>query len=197
MKTKNLLLALVLVLSYALAACDFNGGVEQGRCVAFDANAKTLTLVEDTALDQHNPHYSGKVFTFKLPTDPKDMGPAPEVGGLLQLEFDKNMVLYYDPATKNIKECPVEFVEREKGINGKHPKLKGKTFPIIDKEQRTITVYSPRLEELVTFKVSPEELAMPVFTWQLGDEVRVAYRNDNKEQAIRVMNVSKTSIFTR
>lgn len=36
MKIRSLLLTLVLALSFALAACDFDGGVEQGRCVAFD-----------------------------------------------------------------------------------------------------------------------------------------------------------------
>lgn len=196
MKAKSLFITLVLGLSLCLAACNFNGGVEQGRCVAFNADAQTLTLVEDTSLDQHNPHYSGKVFTFKLPLDSRDMGPAPEVGGLLQIEPDRNQVLVYNEETKSIQELPIQM-EVIKDVGPKDARLKGKSFPIIDAAQSTITVYSPRLEALITFKASPAELAMPKYTWQLGDEVRVAYRNDNKEQAIRVMNVSKTSIFTR
>lgn len=196
MKVKSLFITLILGFSLCLAACDFNGGVEQGRCVAFNADAKTLTLVEDTSLDQHNPHYSGKVFTFKLPVDEIDMGPVPEPGGLLQVEPEKNQVLIYNEETKSIQELPIQM-EVVKGVSAKDERLKGKSFPIIDKDNSTITVYSPRLEALITFKASPAELAMPKFTWQLGEEVRVAYRNDNKEQAIRVMNVSKTSIFTR
>lgn len=194
---KHLTITLVLACSLMLAACDFNGGVEQGRCVAYDAESKTVTLVEDTALDQHNPHYSGKVLTFKMPTNPLDVGPAPVPGGLLMLETDKGKVLYYDRETNSLKELPVEFVSEEKDVNARDPRLKGKTFPIIDKANSTITVYSPRLEELVTFKVTPEELALPAYTWELGDEVRIAYRNDQPGQAIRFMNVSKTSIFTR
>lgn len=197
MKISGILASLVLVLSFALAACNFDGGVEQGRCVAFNAEAKTLTVVVDTTLDQHNPHYSGKVDTFKLPELAMDMGPEPKPGDLLMLEIDKNMVLYYDAASKSVKEMPVQFTDIEKNIGSKHPKLKGKTFPIIDKEKHTITVYSPRLESLVTFKVNDEELAMPAETWVLGDEVRVAFRNENRGQAIRVMNVSKTNIFAR
>lgn len=194
---KNLLITLILALSLGLAACDFNGGVEQGRCVAYDPDNNSVTLVVDTTLDQHNPHYSGKVDTFKLPTNPLDMGPAPVPGGLLMLEIDKKMVLYYDRETKSLKELPVESFDVEKGINEKHPKLKGKTFPIVNKEDHTITVYSPRLEALVTFKVPEADLALPLYTWELGDEVRIAYRNDKPGQAIRFMNVSKTSIFTR
>lgn len=196
MRARNFFIMLVLVLSFALAACDFNGGVEQGRCVAYDGNNQSLTLVEDTSLDQHNPHYSGKVFTFKLPQDARDMGPAPEAGGLLQVEPEKNQVLVYNAETKSIQELPMQM-EVVNNVGSKDARLKGKTFPIIDQAQGTITIYSPRLEALITFKASPEELALPEYTWRLGDEVRVAYRNDNKAQAIRVMNVSKTSIFTQ
>lgn len=194
---RNLSLTLILALSLILAACDFNGGVEQGRCVAYDPDNKTVTLVVDTTLDQHNPHYSGKVDTFKLPENPLDMGPAPVAGGLLMLEIDKKMVLYYDRETKTLKELPVESFDVEKDINAKHPKLKGRKFPEVNKEDHTITVYSPRLEALVSFKVPEADLDLPMYTWELGDEVRIAYRNDKPGQAIRFMNVSKTSIFTR
>ena len=194
---KNLLTVLVLALSLALAACDFDGGVEQGRCVAYDAQANTVTLVVDTTLDQHDPHYSGKVDTFKLPTNPLDMGPAPVPGGCLMLETDKNQILYYDPATKSVKEMPVEFTNIEKGVSAKSPKLKDKKFPIIDKEKDLVTVYSPLKEALVTFKVPADALSMAPYVFEIGDEVRIAFRKDMPGQAIRFMNVSKTSIFTR
>ncbi len=197
MKNRGILATLVMALSFALAACDFDGGVEQGRCVAFDPDAKTVTIVVDTTLDQHNPHYSGKVDTFKLPLEQRDMGPAPLPGGLLMVEPEKNMILYYDQATKSIKEMPVEFTNVEKGVHFKDAKIKGKKFPVIDRAANTITVYSPRLEELITFKVTPEEMSQPEYTWTQGDEVRIAFRNEQRAQAIRLMNVSKTNIFTR
>lgn len=195
MKLKTL--TLVLALCLFLTACDFNGGVEQGRCVAFNQEAKTVTLVVDTALDQHNPNYNGGVHTFNLPKDPIDMGPAPIAGGCLMLETDKNLYLYYDPETNSVKEMPVEYLEVEKGINAKHPKLKGLDFPVIDKEKRTVTLYSPRLEALVTFRVPEEALSLPEYVWKQGDEVRIAFRKDDMKQAIRLMNVTKTSIFAR
>lgn len=187
-----------LVLALALCACDFDGGTEQGRCVAYDAEKGTVKMVVDTTLDQLNPHYSGKIDTFQLPTDPRDMGPAPVDGGRLMLEIDKNMVLYYDPADNKIKEMPGTYVDVEKNINAKHPKLNGKTFPIIDKEKGTVTMYSPRLQALVTFKpADPAALDLPVYTWRAGDEVRIAFRKDKPNVAIRFMNVTKTSIFSR
>ncbi len=194
---KRIALTLVLGLSMALCACNFDGGVEQGRCVAFDPDTRKVTLVVDTALDQFNPHYSGKGDTFQLSDDPRDVGPMPVAGGLLMLETDKNMVLYYDQATNSLKELPVEYTDIVKGVTARDARLKGKTFPIIDKDKHTITVYSPRMEALVTFRVSDAELAMPVYTWTLGDEVRIAYRNSERTKAIRMMNVTKTNIFTR
>lgn len=194
---KNLLITLVLALSLALAACDFDGGVEQGRCVAYDADKHTVTLVVDTTLDQHDPHYSGKVDTFTLPDNPLDMGPAPEAGGRLMVEPDKNKVLIYDPATKSIKEIDAEFIGKEENVGAKSPKLKGKEFPIIDKAAGTVTIYSPRRETIYTLKVSPEILELPAYIWKPGDEVRIAFRKDKPGLAIRFMNVSKTSIYTR
>lgn len=188
---------LVLALSLVLAACDFDGGVEQGACVAFDPQNQTVTIVVDTTLDQHNPHYSGQVDTFKLPTDPRDMGPAPVPGDRLMLEIDKNMLLYYDATTKSVREMPVQYTEIEKDVTPKSPKLKGREFPIVNRENCTVTVYSPRLEAIVTFRVPQDAIDMPVETWRAGDEVRIAFRKEKRNQAIRLMNVTKTNIFTR
>lgn len=182
----------------ALSGCDFKGGVEQGRCVAYNEKDNTVTLVVDTAIDQHNPHYSGKVDTFTLPTDPRDMGPAPVPGGRLMVELDKKQILYFNPEAKKIETMPITIIEDEREVTSRSPKLQGKTFPVVDKENQTITIYSRRLEALITFKPDQEgAFDLPDSTWKAGDEVRIAFRNDNRSQAIRFMNVSKTNIFTR
>ncbi|MCD7984271.1 MAG: DUF4881 domain-containing protein [Desulfovibrio sp.] len=197
MKIRSLLLTLVLALSFALAACDFDGGVEQGRCVAFDPTAKTLTIVVDVTHDQFNPHYSGGVHTYKLPPEARDMGPVPTVGGRLMVDLEKSSLLLYDPASKSVKELSVQFTDVEKNIGAKHPKVAGKTFPIVDKEKESVTIYSSRLEALITFKVPAPALDLPPYTWTAGDEMRIAFRNSDKGQAIRIMNVSKTNIFQK
>ncbi|MDE5832992.1 MAG: DUF4881 domain-containing protein [Desulfovibrio sp.] len=196
MNKNHLALAFVLVFSLVLAACEFNGGVEQGRCVAYDEANRTVTVVVDTAIDQHNPHYSGKVDTFKLPEKDIDMGPAPIAGDLLMVETDKKQILYYNQADKKIETMPVTIISEEKGVTAKS--LGSRTFPEINEQDRAITVYSARLGELITFRPDAEDaFNLPKSTWALGDEVRIAYRNDTRAQAIRFMNVSKTNIFTR
>lgn len=197
MKMRSLLLILVLGLSTFLAACNFEGGVEQGRCIAFNPEAKTITIVVDVTHDQFNPHYSGGTHTYKLPVNPAEMGPKPEVGGRLMIDMAKNVVLVYDADTKAIREIPVQFVDVEKNIRPKHPKVAGKTFPVIDKEQQTVTVYSSRLSSLITFKVPASDIDLPPYIWTAGNEMRIAFRNSEKDQAIRIMNVSKTNIFSK
>ena len=197
MKIRSLLLILVLGLTTFLAACNFEGGVEQGRCVAFNPEAKTMTIVVDVTHDQFNPHYSGGAHTYKLPASPGEMGPTPVVGGRLMIDLVKNTVLIYDNNANAVREIPVQFVDVEKNIRPKHPKVAGKTFPIVDKEQQTVTVYSSRLSALITFKVPASEIDLPVYAWTAGNEMRVAFRTSDKDQAIRIMNVSKTNIFSK
>ena len=197
MKIRSLLLIMVLGLTTFLAACNFEGGVEQGRCVAFNPEAKTITIIVDVTHDQFNPHYSGGAHTYKLPASPGEMGPTPVVGGRLMIDLAKNTVLIYDNNAKAAREIPVQFVDVEKNIQPKHPKVAGKTFPVVDKEQQTVTVYSSRLSALITFKVPASEIDLPVYAWTAGNEMRVAFRTSDKDQAIRIMNVSKTNIFSK
>ena len=197
MKIRSLLLILVLGLTTFLAACNFEGGVEQGRCVAFNPEAKTMTIVVDVTHDQFNPHYSGGAHTYKLPASPGEMRPTPVVGGRLMIDLAKNTVLIYDNNANAVREIPVQFVDVEKNIQPKHPKVAGKTFPVVDKEQQTVTVYSSRLSALITFKVPASEIDLPVYAWTAGNEMRVAFRTSDKDQAIRIMNVSKTNIFSK
>lgn len=198
MKIRNLMLMLAMAFSVALlTGCNFDGGVEQGRCVAFDATAKTLTIVVDVTHDQFNPHYSGGTHTFKLPVESKDMGPSPSVGGRLMIDLVKNTVLIYDQKTSSVRELAVQFTDVEKNVGSDHPKVKGKTFPIIDKDQQTVTVYSGRQKSLITFKIPAEAQDYPAYVWTSGDEMRIAYRNADKAQAMRIMNVTKTNIFKK
>jgi hypothetical protein len=194
----RILLTSVLALSFALAACSSDSGVEQGRCVAFDPAAKTMTLVVDTIRDDRSKSdYSGAVITYKLPAQANEMGPVPTVGGRLMVNLEKSNVLIFDPAGKKVQELSVEFTNVEKNVGKDSPKVAGKTFPMIDKEKQTITVYSARLSTLTTFKPPLAAMELPASVWVPGDEMRVAFKQSDKTQATRVMNVSKTNIFRR
>ncbi|MDP3283883.1 MAG: hypothetical protein Q8M56_05605, partial [Desulfobacterales bacterium] len=72
---------------------------------------------------------------------------------------------------------------------------KSKTFPMIDRGKKAITVYSKRQKILTTFSLPDEYFALPDNTWDSGDEVRIYYKEEGK--ARRFMNLSKTDIFKK
>ncbi|MBO4301246.1 MAG: DUF4881 domain-containing protein [Desulfovibrio sp.] len=198
MKIRTLLLTLGMLGSLALlAGCDLKGGVEQGRCVAFE-NGKSVTIVAETLVNG-KPTYSesAKVLSYKIPVAKRDMGPTPEVGYLLAADPDKGFVLLYDKAAGKVVKLPVNFTDVEKNVNAKHPKVKGKTFPVIDKSQQTVTVYAAGMKALLTFKIPSEAANFDDDAWKFGNELRVAFLTASKDQALRIMNCTKTSIYKR
>lgn len=194
MKIRSLLLALVVALSFGLAACNF-GQVDQGRTVAFDKKAWTVTIVQDVKHDQLNPDYSGGLVVFKLPADPAEMGPEPVPGGRLKLDVDKKEIVIYNAEAKKIETLPIDIIDVQKNLGRDHPLVKGKSFPIIDKEKGTITEYSARQKLLATFKVPAGYENMPPITWEAGNEVRIYFKQPGV--SLRFMNISKTNIYKR
>ena len=39
--------------------------------------------------------------------------------------------------------------------------------------------------------------SLPPYVWAAGNEMRIAFRNSDKNQAIRIMNVTRTNIFSK
>ena len=196
MRMRNVILTLVLALSLGLTACEF-GQVEQGRCVAFNPETKTLLVVLDVNHDQLNPHYSGGIHEYTLPADPSEIGPLPVPGGRVMFDLEKSTVTIFNPETKALEVLNVNFTDVEKGIKRTHPKVHGKTFPIIDKDKMSVTESSARLQALVTFTIPADKIDLPPATWEAGDEVRMYYKENAKHQALRFMNITRTNIFKK
>lgn len=194
MKIRYLLLSLVVAFSFALAGCEF-GTVDQGRTVAYDKNAGTITIIQDVKHDQLNPEYSGEAVTYKIPTDPAEMGPEPVAGGRLKLDVDKKEVVIFNPQTKAIQTVSVEILDVHKGVSRDNDLVRGKTFPVIDKAKGTITEYSGRQRLLATFKVPANMLDIPPVTWEAGHEVRIYFKQPGV--SLRLMNITRTNIFGR
>lgn len=191
---KNIFLGLVCLLG--LAACDF-GVVDQGRTVAVDPDAATVTIVRDIKHDQLNPEYTGAIVTYKMPAEPHECGPAPEAGGRLKVDVPNSKVIIYHPESKSLETVSVKIVDIQRHIAKDNPLVKDKTFPVVDRATRSVTVYRAPHKMLLTF-VYPEELAdLPDVTWKSGDDVRVYYKENVAHQALRFMNISKTNIYKK
>ena len=188
-----LLIAQPLVL---LFACMYFGKVDQGRAVGFDKDKRILTIIRDMKNDINNHDYSYlPPITYTLPTDPMETGPEPKVGGRMKLDVEKHQIIIFDPKAQSFKTIDFKLIEKKEGVGSQDPAIKGKTLPMIEKDKKTITIYSGRQKILLTISVPEEYLALPPSTWDAGDEVRIYYKEEGK--ALRFMNISKTDIFKK
>lgn len=199
MLKKMLLAALPVVF---LAGCVDYGKVDQGRTVAVDKEKKTLTFIRDKANDWQKPEYTYlPALTYTFPVNAAEMGAVPKAGLRMKLDAEKGQIVLYDPKKQNFETIAIQIVDKQEGIDGKHPLVydaaadKAKEFPALDKDKKTVTVYSGRQKLLVTFIVPEAYASLPAVAWDSGDEVRVYYKDDGK--ALRLMNVSKTNIFKK
>ena len=204
MNIKHILLAAAATtMAMTLVGCkgDFSK-VEQGRCIAFNKDTKEVTLIHDSAMDPQKPVYDVlPPSVFKLPVDPKETGPEPKAGQRMKLDTDKKKIVIFDTATQKLVDIAITIVDLQQPIDKEHPLVydkaekKAKKFPAIDKEKKTITVYSGRQKMLCTFSVPDQYFSYPASTWDAGDEVRLTYKTAG--QSLRFMNVSKTDIFKK
>jgi len=189
----NLLVALPLVFVFG---CAEEGKVDQGRVVAFDKDKKRVTLIRDKKIDTLNPDYTYlPPQTYTLPEDPAETGPLPKAGSRMKLDVEKNQVVIFDPKSQNFKAIGFKAVEKKTGVEKDDPLVKGKKFPVVDKQKKTVTIYSSRQKILETIGLADEFFDLPDSTWDAGDEVRIYYKQDGK--ALRFMNITQTDIFKK
>jgi hypothetical protein len=196
-------ISVILLLPYLLAgACSDRGKVDQGRAIEFDKVKGTVTLIRDASPDPKKPNYSilpPAIYT--IPSNPEEMGPEPKAGYRMKLDAEKKEIIVFDPTAQGFRTIKYDLVEQKEGVSRENILVvdgdsgKPKTFPIVDRSRKTITIYSPRQRLLTTFAVADEYLALPDKTWEAGDEVRIYFKKQG--EALRLMNVSKTDIFQK
>jgi len=185
-------LAAVAALWFAAGCANF-GKVEQGRAIAYDKQKGVVTLILDSAPKSDQPKYDVMPpVAVSLPLDPNETGPAPGVGNLLSYDIKRHTVIFFDRASGTIKTVSYVPVEERDGVFRDDPRVTKVKLPLVDRQKKTVTIYSRRLKILLTFGVPDEYLALPDDTWKAGDEIRFYYKQPG--QALRMMNVSKTDL---
>lgn len=202
MTLKRLGLLLMTGLLIMAFGCSEYGKVDQGRVIGYDKEKKTVTLIRDKKIDTMNPDYASlPPHVYALPTEHMDMGPEPKAGLRMKLDLDKNQIVMFDPSTQNFKTIDVKMVEKKTGVGKNDPLVfdeatqKAKKLPAVDKDKKTLTIYSGRQKTYVVVGLPDEYLGIKDADWDAGDEVRVYYKQDGK--ALRFMNISKTDIFKK
>ena len=185
------LLPLALVLG-----CGESGKVDQGRVIAYDKTKGAVTLIQDKKAEPGKPDYNTlPPHTYLQPQNHEEMGPEPKAGLRMKLDMDKKFITIYDPETKAFKDITFEIVEQKTGVAKDNPLVEGKKLPAVDKDKKTLTIYSGRQKLYAVITLPEEYLDRPAATWDAGDEVRIYYKEPGK--ALRLMNVSKTDIFKK
>ncbi len=194
---KLCLIALPAILFIAfVSGCGELGQVDQGRVVEYDKAKNIAVLIQDKKADPGNPDYNTlPPHAYELPTDPMEMGAAPKAGYRMKIDTVKNQITIFDPATQGFKVIDFKLVDKKENIDRENALVKGKKFPEVNKEKKTVTLYSARQKQLIVFSPPDEYLALPDKTWDAGDEVRVYYKETGK--ALRFMNITRTDIFKK
>jgi hypothetical protein len=196
MAIRRRVLALLLACAPALftLGCSDLGKVDQGRVIAFDKEKGLVTVIRDSAPTANKPRYDRlPPFTIKVPADPDEMGPAPAAGKRLLFDTDNKQLVVFDAIAGSIKTIPYTPLLEAPNVAKDDPRVKGIQFPIVDRRNKAITIYSSRDKKLVKFTLADEYFALPDDTWQAGDDVRYYFKQPG--QALRMMNVSKTDVM--
>lgn len=192
---------MILPLVLAVGCSDF-GKVDQGRAVKFDKEKRVVTIIRDVKNDSQNPEYTHlPPLNYALPADPAECGPEPKVGGRMKIDTKAKQIIIFDPTSQNFKTIDYTLIEQKDNVDKNDPLVynaaekKAKPNPVVDRDKKTITIYSARQKSLTTFSLPPEYFALPDNTWDSGDEVRFYYKEAGK--ASRFMNVSRTDIYKK
>jgi hypothetical protein len=183
------------ITALALAvSCGTMGYVEQGRVVEFDSAAGVILLILDSNYKEPStPRFDVlPPERVRIPQARNEMGPVPEAGRLLGLNWEQKQMLIFDPASQGLKNVGFQLLERFDGVRADDPRVAGMQLPAVDRQKGSVTLYEPRRRQLVTVAVAAEYLNLPAQTWRAGDEVRYYYKE--RGQALRLMNVTKTNL---
>jgi len=196
-KNRHWVAAWLMFLSLAfMAGCGEYGKVDQGRVIKFDKDKQLVTIIRDVREDPQNPDYSHlPPITYELPKNPDDVGADPKAGLRMKLDPKNKEIVLFDPVSGSFKTIRYTLLDQKENLGKDDPLIKDKKFPLVDREKKTVTIFSGRQKLLVTFSVPDEYFSLPDSAWEAGDEARFYYKESGK--ALRFMNVSKTDIFKK
>lgn len=173
-----------------LAGCSPSGRVDQGQVIDYQRSAGLVTIIRDSNYsDQANPRFDVlPPVTIRVPADPGEMGPEPQPGKLLHLDWSgRRAVIFHGPTgtLRTVELTPIE-------PRGRVSPADAAKLPAVDRGAKTITVWWPRARQAFVFSVADEYFALPDDTWKAGDEIRYYYRDPGR--ALRLMNVTRTDL---
>ncbi len=150
MTIKRMLMLLLLTVSALVTLGCHHGKVEQGRVVAYDKANGLVTIIRDSTPTAARPTYDAlPPLTVKVPADPTEMGEHPETGKRLLFDTQARKLVVYDGGSGALRTVIYTPVIELANVAGYDPRVKWVKFPIVDREKKTITLFSSRDKKLV------------------------------------------------
>jgi hypothetical protein len=173
------------------------GKVNQGRVIEFDQAAGVVTYIRDTNYQEPGkPVYELlPPVQVRIPVDKNEMGPVPEAGKRMKLDTEKRQIVIFDAQSQGFRTIDYTLIDQAENVQRGDARVANIKFPVVDREKKTVTVYSSRQKVMTTFSVPDEYFALPDNIWKAGDEIRYYYKDP--DQALRMMNITKTDIFKK
>ena len=178
----------------AFTGCGKFGRVNQGQVIDYNPASGLVTLIGDSNYrDPAHPRFDIlPPVTIHIPDDRAEMGPDPEPGKTLLLDWRNHRIVFFDAAGQSIRAASYVVISEQDGVQPNDARVSKTTYPIVDRGRKTITSYFPRYRKLLVFSVPAADFDLPDDTWKMGDEIRYYYKNPRL--ALRLMNVSKTDL---
>lgn len=140
-----------------------------GRCVAFDKDKGTISIIKDVKNDKANPDFQLPPVSFALPSGAE----AVKAGKRIKLDLKENKLKYFDDASASFKTLDFTLVEKKDGIEPEDALVANKKFPAIDKEKKTVTIYSKRQKALTVISMGADALALSEKVYDSGDDLKL------------------------
>ncbi|MFQ3573225.1 MAG: DUF4881 domain-containing protein [Thermodesulfovibrionales bacterium] len=195
-------LAFFMLLLLIIIGCEQKKAevVIQGRVLEYDPQTMIVTIIKDKNADAIRPDYNTlPPEQFILPKDVIQKGFEPTDGYRMKLDADKNNITLYNPETKAFEHIDIVVIDKKTNIQRDDnlvydiKKQEFRMFPIINKDQNTVTLYSVRQKIYITFKVDKKHIDLPAKAWRAGDDIKISYKDDKK--VTKFTNITKSDLL--
>ena len=163
----------ILILSTVAMGCLASVALAEeimGRCVMFDKAKNTITIIKDTNNDKANPNFQLPAATYELPSGAEPV----KFGKRIKLDTKENKMKYYDDISHSFKTIDFTLVEKKEAVEPSDALVANSKFPVINKEKKTVSIYSKRQKVLTVISVSADAAALSENIYDSGDDLKLS-----------------------
>ncbi len=162
----------ILVLSTVALGCFASFALAEeimGRCVAFDQAKNTITVIKDVNNNKANPNFQLPPVTYMLPGGAEPV----KFGKRINLDTKENKMKYFDDASNSFKIIDFTLIEKKEAVEPNDVLVANSKFPVINKEKKTVSIYSKRQKVLTVISVSADAAGLSENIYDSGDDLKL------------------------